>query len=73
MFYCVTNKTTSKHRQQHAVVNIINVTPRNSLYAVEIAALAECYNSGKASSQFNREEIGTRAYTLCTVNEVAYL
>lgn len=72
MFY-VTNKTTSNNRQQHAVVNIINVTPRNSLYAVKIAALAECYNSGKANSQFNREEIGTRAYSLCTVNEVAFL
>lgn len=72
MFYCATIKTPFKNLQQHAVVNIVNVTPWNSLYAVEIAAIADCY-SEKANSQFNREEIGTSAYSLCTVNEVAIL
>lgn len=72
MFYCATNKITSKNLQQHAVVNIVNVTPRNSLYAVEIAAVADCY-SDRASSQFNREEIGTSASSFGIVNEVAIL
>lgn len=59
MIDCAPNKLTAINLQQHAVVNIVNVTPRDSLSAVEIAAnsVADRFRE-VASRKFNREEVG---------------
>lgn len=68
MFYCATIKTTALNLQQHAVVNITNVTSRKSFSVVDIEiinkSVADCYISEQIQHQFNREEIGTSVQLL---------